>query len=252
MSLIVPWTDPGGTPCCCANCPPDQDADNALNFEIQNGPLVEVTLTENQYANIIAGGTWNVASTLDYSFVRYFGDPRSYELISSDSLVLNTELPNTFGVGFPSSIWPSNTTGIAFECLRYAVKNEEADAVPATERVLTAFGEFPYTYEWVETQINSEVSSFTTRIAVRLYDIAGVKTAKVFAKVFFAADWNEAAFNQFFADVTFSAVTTSSSSSFLGIPMTVSSGTAFDGGLNLTESVSSSGTLVITLSPSAP
>lgn len=248
----MPFTDPGGTPCCCLSCPPDQNADNALNFEIQNRPLVEVTLTEDQYANIAAGGTWNVASTLGYSFVRYIGDPRSYELISSDSFTLNKQIQNTFGVPFPSSIWEFNTTGINFECLRLCEAFEDGDQVAATERVLTAFGEFPYTYEWVETQISSNVASFAYRIAVRLYDIGGVKSAKVMGQTSVAIDWNVARLNQFFGDVTFSGVTTNSANSFIGIPMTVSNGTAFEGSLALTDSVSCSGTLVITLSSSAP
>jgi hypothetical protein len=245
MSLIVPWTEPGGVSCCCINCPEDANADAALAFGNTGGkPLVEVPLTEEQYAALTAGGTWRAQGALDYSFVRSRDDGglSGYELVSSASLSLDVEFPNTFGVPFPTSIWPTNTTGISFECLRPSNGGENKQFL-ATE-----------TLQLVETQL-SETALLGVKIILRLYDIAGVKFAKVLVEFGFSVFWNfsSTTISPTFQNVTltFSAVGTSPVNSFLGTPMTASTVISL-GGLGVTESASASGSLIITHTPSAP
>lgn len=70
MSAIVPWTDPGGTPCCCAE-------DCFIDLPHPEEPYVEndyVSIDEATYVAIYAGGAWtaNLSGTLEQFFVATF------------------------------------------------------------------------------------------------------------------------------------------------------------------------------------
>jgi hypothetical protein len=59
MSEKVPWTDPGGTPCCCiGDC--YTDLDNEFDAPATTGEWLDLSATS--YANILAGGEWSIAS----------------------------------------------------------------------------------------------------------------------------------------------------------------------------------------------
>lgn len=54
----MPWTTPGGTPCCCEE--PVQDCLTGSSFDAIN---LWHEITEEQYASIYAGGTWTVSAS---------------------------------------------------------------------------------------------------------------------------------------------------------------------------------------------
>lgn len=51
----VPWTDPGGTPCCCDSCPTNEDGPDAIH-----SPNTYQNIQEADYASLIAGGTFTL------------------------------------------------------------------------------------------------------------------------------------------------------------------------------------------------
>lgn len=77
MSMIVPWNDPGGTPCCCASCSEYAGPPNALPAPppdttffystYDDYDLGVINVNSAVYAEIYAGGTWNVTADLSWT-----------------------------------------------------------------------------------------------------------------------------------------------------------------------------------------
>lgn len=77
----VPWTDPGGTPCCC------EEPDNCLSSLVSNlgvsiSNFLRIDLTNDQYASLKNGTTLDFSATLTVfgtgpngAITSYFPDP---------------------------------------------------------------------------------------------------------------------------------------------------------------------------------
>lgn len=52
---VVPWTDPGGPPCCCDSCPTNEDGPDEVH-----SPSTFQNIEESDYAALIAGGTFTL------------------------------------------------------------------------------------------------------------------------------------------------------------------------------------------------
>jgi len=107
----VPWTDPGGAACCCANCPPLRDP---LFSEETLFPL-----TSSEFASFYAGGTftygatvsgeasWLITNTNETNSVQAEGSvskslvfTNSCGLVSQDSVFnLNLDVAQSYGSG---------------------------------------------------------------------------------------------------------------------------------------------------------
>lgn len=61
MSTFIPWTDPGGTPCCCNECYSNLETEPLLPYS-ENTWL---SIGGSDYTSLLAGGTYSALINLD-------------------------------------------------------------------------------------------------------------------------------------------------------------------------------------------
>lgn len=100
MSMIVPWTTPGGPQCCCApTClvysgPPNIDPPNELNTSLSSPwganpdlyDLSVVDISESSYQSLLVGGTWNIESRLIAEIYNTTSGTTSYDSTVTQSI----------------------------------------------------------------------------------------------------------------------------------------------------------------------
>lgn len=170
----VPFTDPGGTPCCCesVSCPPTFDSafwgsDANSSRGITEAQANLITLPSGAGAGIYGGGTFTGSFSGSYQLTATGGSPLITIVINSSAAVNTTAVTTTgcyaggdaSATGAPINFYGSNSTG---STLQVSGGSTSGNACPAKG---TFVG----------------ISSISVRISIQLIQQSGVWKAWVSA-----------------------------------------------------------------------